>query len=501
MSAVDSGTDILLINPSGRRGVYQALGDGLTAIEPPLWTRLIAGYLLDRGLAVEILDAEAWDLGPEAVAEAVEQARPMLVGMIVYGHQPSASTQQIPAAGEACRAIKRLLPDQKIAMAGGHVSALPERTLQEEAIDYACAGEGPLTFFELIQTLHGSGRLDDIPGLIWRRGGQTRCNPPAALIETIDRDLHGNVWRLLPMERYRAHNWHCFGQPGSRRPYASIYTSLGCPYRCTFCCINAPFGVNRYRMRTPAAVVAEIDYLHSAYGVKAIKIIDEMFVLNRRHVREICEGLAAVRYAKELNIWAYARVDTIEPADLGLMRAAGIRWLALGIESASAHVRDGAAKRIDSRDIVESVAEIRRAGIHVIANFIFGLPDDDLASMQETLRLAQELNCEFANFYSAMAYPGSVLYRDALARGVRLPDSWSGYSQHGADCTPLPTATMPSAEVLRFRDYAFHTYFSSERYLGMVERTFGQDSRSNVEDMARVPLHRRLLEEERSAAQ
>jgi anaerobic magnesium-protoporphyrin IX monomethyl ester cyclase len=501
MTAVNFGTDILLVNPSGRRGVYQALGDELTAIEPPLWVRLIAGYLIDHGVAVQILDAEAWDLSPQAIAEAVEEARPLLVAMIVFGHQPSASTQQMPAAGEACRAIKRLLPDQKIAMAGGHVSALPERTLLEEAIDYACAGEGPVTFFELIRALRGSGLPDEVPGLVWRRRGAARSNPLPPLVQSLDRELHGNVWPLLPMERYRAHNWHCFGQPESRRPYASIYTSLGCPYRCTFCCINAPFGVSRYRMRTPAAVVAEIDYLHSAYGVKAIKIVDEMFVLNRRHVREICEGLAAREYAKELNIWAYARVDTVEPADLGLMRAAGIRWLALGIESASAHVRDGAAKPLDSGDIVETVAGIRRAGIHVIGNFIFGLPDDDLSSMRETLQLAQELNCEFANFYSAMAYPGSALYREALAQGLRLPESWSGYSQHSADCTPLPTATMSCEEVLSFRDYAFHAYFSSERYLGMLERTFGAASRRSVEGMTRVPLYRRLLETERSAAQ
>ena len=65
------------------------------------------------------------------------------------------------------------------------------------------------------------------------------------------------------------------GEPDARQPYASIHTSLGCPYRCTFCCINAPFGVNRYRMRSPKTVVAEIDDLHRTYGVKTFKIIDD----------------------------------------------------------------------------------------------------------------------------------------------------------------------------------------------------------------------------------
>jgi radical SAM superfamily enzyme YgiQ (UPF0313 family) len=139
-------------------------------------------------------------------------------------------------------------------------------------------------------------------------------------------------------------------------------------------------------------VAAEIDHLVGAYGVKTFKIIDEMFVLNYRHVDGICNLLAAKPYADELNIWAYARVDTVRSDRLRLLRKAGIRWLALGIESGSAHVRDGAEKSLDQGDIVKIVREIQKAGIFVIGNFIFGLPDDDLQSMRQTLALAQELN-------------------------------------------------------------------------------------------------------------
>jgi radical SAM superfamily enzyme YgiQ (UPF0313 family) len=310
----------------------------------------------------------------------------------------------------------------------------------------------------------------------------------------MDADLHGNVWELLPMERYRAHNWQCFGDLGSRQPYASIYTSLGCPFKCSFCCINAPFGVNRYRMRSPAAVVAEIDLLYTKYGVKTIKIIDEMFVLNDAHVTGICEGLSRKPYANELNIWAYARVDTVKPERLGLLRSAGIRWLALGIESGSEHVRDGAEKSFDEQDIADIVRAIQDADINVIGNFIFGLPDDDLHTMRQTLNLAKTLNCEFANFYSAMAYPGSPLYTSAVEQGWQLPEAWSGFSQHSVDCTPLPTGKIAAREVLRFRDDAFHEYFSYAPYLEMVDRRFGRETRQHIEEMASIRLRRKLLE-------
>src|SRR5437667_443212 len=85
--------------------------------------------------------------------------------------------------------------------------------------------------------------------------------------------------------------------------------------------------------------------------------------------------------------------------------------------------------------------------ICVIGNFIFGLPDDDVQTMQQTLDLALELNCEFANFYSAMAYPGSPLYLMAVQNGWELPAAWSGYSQHSYDCLPLRTEKISAGEV------------------------------------------------------
>ena len=427
--------DLLLINPGGQKKVYQVLGQELTAIEPPLWCRLNAGFAIDRGHVTEILDADALDLDAKSVVDIVLDRQPRLAVVVAHGHQPSASTQSMEHARSICSAIKSRNADQLILITGVHASALPIQTLREEPCDFVCNGEGPETIHQLLAALKGGGHPGpSIAGLVWRdQQGEIRNNTPAPLISDLEHDLHGSVWDLLPMERYRAHNWQCFDDLTKRQPYASIYTSLGCPYKCHFCCINAPFGTNRYRMRAPAAVVAEIDDLYQRFGVSTFKIIDEMFVLNDRHVTAICGALAAKDYAADLNTWAYARVDTIKPERLSLLRSAGIRWLALGIESGSSHVRDGAQKSLSDDDIHETVGMIQNADINVIGNFIFGLPDDDMASMERTLKLARSLRCEFANFYVAMAYPGSPLHRDAKQQGWTLPSSWSGYSQHSYD--------------------------------------------------------------------
>jgi len=183
-----------------------------------------------------------------------------------------------------------------------------------------------------------------------------------------------------------------------------------------------------------------------------------------------------------------------------MLRKAGIQWLALGIESGSKHVRDGAQKSLKSNDIIGIVREIQKAGINVIGNYIFGLPDDDETSMRETLELAKELNCEFANFYSAMAYPGSPLYKLAVENGWDLPESWGGYSQHSYDSKPLRTEKVPAASVIKFRDDAFHEYFANPRYLDMVAQRFGWETRKHVEQMSKHRLKRKLVDEQPAAA-
>ena len=134
----------------------------------------------------------------------------------------------------------------------------------------------------------------------------------------------------------------------------------------------------------------------------------------------------------------------------------------------------------------------RAAGIYILGNFIFGLPEDDLETMQMTLDMAKAFNFEYANFYTAMAYPGSRLYEDAIKEGTRLPEEWYAYSQYSEETIPLPTKHVSAAEVLRFRDKAFREYFSSPRYLDMIQQKFGPQVVKHVREMLKHEIHRKF---------
>lgn len=497
--AKEGRLDLVLVNPGNRKQIYQSLGSQLTAIEPPVWSGLMATFIRTRGFSVRILDANAENLSPEEVADQIASIAPVLTSVVVYGHQPSASTQVMPGAGAVCNALKERAPWLKRLLVGGHVAALPERSLREEHADFVAGGEGLDTMLDLLQAL-GSGRPDysKVRGLWYWDGGSVKATSPGPLVKDLDRDMPGMAWDLLPMEKYRAHNWHCFGDL-QRQPYAAFYTTLGCPYHCSFCCIQAPFkrgeqvlgykeSVNSYRFWSPESVIEQIDKIVNEYGVRNIKIADEMFVLNHRHVNRICDLIIERGY--DLNIWAYARVDSVKDDMIEKLKRAGFNWLAFGIEAATERVRDDVDKGFGQDKIFTTIEKVRAAEINVGANYIFGLPEDDMESMQATLDLALALNTEWANFYCTMAYPGSQLYKIALKEGWLLPGEWSGYSQHAVDTLPLPTKYVSAAEVLKFRDRAFQVYFNSPKYLHMITQKFGSETARHIKEMASHTLVR-----------
>lgn len=484
---------IILINPGDTYEVYQTLNQEFSAIEPPSLAALFATYLRNNACEVQIIDAPAENLSATMIVERIaNESMPTLIVLVVYGFQPSASTQNMPAARKISQAIKKLSADYQIMMTGTHPAALPLQTMQEEDIDFVCDREGPQTILQTaLALLKKTPYFKDIKSLWHRIEGKIIANEPETLLDNLDAAMPQGAWDLLPMERYRAHNWHCFNHIDKRQPYISLHTSLGCPYKCSFCCINASFGKSSYRLWSPEVVVKDIDHLVKTYGIKNIKFVDEMFVLNPRHVHGICDLLINRGY--DLNIWAYARVDTVRDEFLDKLKRAGVCWLALGIESASDYVRDGVEKgRFGSKEILDIVKKVQAAGINVIGNYIFGLPGDNAESMQQTLDLAIEANCEYANFYSAMAYPGSKLYTQAKLKNWQLPTSWIGYSQHSYECTPLPTEFLTSAEILDFRDKAFISYFTHNRYLSFIKTKFGEKVVNHLKAMCAVDLPRKL---------
>ena len=511
--------DVLFVHPNASKKIYQDLSKGFSAIEPPIWAALLANHTRQRDYATRILDCEAEGFSAEESATAIVDVDARLTVFVVYGQQPSASTQNMQGVHDILEILDARGSQIKTLLTGLHPSAVSRFCMEQEKVDFVCQGEGPRTITALLEisNMGDVDQLKKVPGLWYRDDTAARIDngkicldkesicftAPAPLIEQgeLQDELPGMAWDLLPMDKYRTSNWHAMSNNNDRAPFASLYTSLGCPFKCSFCCINAPFGNNnlenwdqkrnKFRYWDPDFIISEFDKIHEM-GIRNVKIADEMFVMNRNHFLKLCNNLIDREY--NFNIWAYARIDTVKEEYLEVLKRAGVNWLALGIESGNKLVRKDVVKgKFTEVNICDLVQKIKDADINIIGNYIFGLPEDTVETMQETLDMAIELNCEFANFYSTMAYPGSKLYLDALEQGWELPQSYVGFSQHSCETKPLATKYVSAAEVLRFRDNAFHAYYENESYLDFIKQKFGDETYRNIREMTKVKLKREIL--------
>jgi anaerobic magnesium-protoporphyrin IX monomethyl ester cyclase len=378
---------MLIVNPNNRiKGIF-------SAIEPPLWAGLIAGYH-----NAEILDAEAMDLTLDQTEDAIRIMNPRKVIIVVMGNNPSvSSTPKMPVSEALAKRIK----DLDVSLTGIHPIAVGSK------------------------------------------------------FKVIDKPFEGTPsvpWGKLPMNKYRAHNWQCLdGTP--RSPYASVYTSLGCPYHCYYCNINVLYGGHKVTLRSIGDILEEINLLAAKYQVHNIKFWDELFAWKEQRVIDICKELVPYK----LNIWAYARLDSVTKKILKAMKDGGINWVAYGIESV-----------IDDKFVsgTERVIRMTRdAGINIIGNFMFGLPGEPPETMQQSLDFAKKHLFEYVNFYVARPYPGSQWYKD-----TKPNMNWEEYDQYGKNRTS-------------FRDYAFMEYFSNPAYLDMIRHKFGNQATLQIGDM------------------
>jgi len=507
--------DVLFISPGNSTGIYQGLSETYSAIEPPTWALLLAQSCRSDGNKVDILDINAERLDKDLVIDRIKSLNPRLLCFVVYGQNVNAGTVNMSGATFMSKYIKEKGISTPIAFVGSYIQALPIKTLKDEcSIDFGFTNEAVYALRNLLKQPNFND-LKSINGIVWRNGSEIVMNPPEKSVPNnrMDIDLPGYAWDLLPykekpLDLYRSPMWHAEYDHNKRTPYAAIQTSLGCRFGCDFCMINIvnrndndEIGVasNYSSMRywSPEFIINEFDKLVKM-GVETIRIVDEMFLLNKKYYVPLCTMLKERGYGKNLRMWAYSRIDTVSnPELLKLVREAGIKWLCLGIESGDRNVRLEVSKgKFQDVDIQKVIQYIHDSDIEIMANYIFGLPGDTFDSMQKTLNLSKEL-CTFGwNAYAAMALPGSKLYKDAIDKGRPIPKTYEGFSFHSYETLPLPTDALTSAQIIKFRDNAFEEYHSYPPFLEKVERKYGATAVNNIKEMLKIKLKRKIVEEE-----
>ena len=507
--------DVLFIVPNNSKNIYQGLSSKYSAIETPTWALLLAESCRSKKFKVSILDTNAENIDDETSFHKIQRLDPRLILFVVYGQNVNAGTTNMSGTVRLANYLKNKNFDKPISIVGSHVQALPLETLKKEkSIDFVFTNEGVYALHNLLKTNIKISDLKNIKGIAFRNIDKIEINEPEKIVpqDKLDYDLPGYAWDLLPFKKkpfdlYRSPLWHAEYDETFRSPYAAIQTSLGCMFGCDFCMINIinrndneEIGVasdySKMRYWSTDFIIKEFEKLIS-YGVKTIKITDEMFLLNPKYYVPLCEKLIELNKNDDLKMWAYSRIDTVKkPETLKKVRQAGIKWLCLGIESGDKKVRLEVSKgKFEDVDVRKIISRIHEADIEVMANYIFGLPGDDINTMQKTLDLSIELCTSGWNAYAAMALPGSFLYKKSLENNYELPTTYEGFSFHSYETVPLSTEHLKAFEILNFRDNAFHKYHSNANFLKRIENKFGLNAKENILNSLQIKLKRKIIEE------
>jgi anaerobic magnesium-protoporphyrin IX monomethyl ester cyclase len=232
--------------------------------------------------------------------------------------------------------------------------------------------------------------------------------------------------------------------------------SRGCPYTCNYC----PYLVNsQYRVRSAESVVDEIRYLWKKYNIRGISFRDPNLTFDKARAHEFAELL--LKYNLDIRWSMEARTDRLDAELVQLLYRAGLRSVEVGIESANKQtLRENQRKAASNAQQEHIIDCCHKLGIRVIANYTFGLPNDTVEGIRETIRYAKKLNTFAIQFTVTTPYPGTQFYEKVqhtiFEKNWEKFNGWTNVYRHPA---------IGTEDLHRLREYAYVSYHLRPRYV------------------------------------
>jgi radical SAM superfamily enzyme YgiQ (UPF0313 family) len=270
--------------------------------------------------------------------------------------------------------LRRADPQALIVLGGPQATTTASATVaRHPAVDLILKGEAEVAWAQLLDQIAAGGARDwrALPGAVFREGGAVREVAMAPLEMNLDA-LPGPAYDLDP----------AFGD-GSRLAFE---IGRGCPYACTFCSTN-DFFKRRFRMKSPAHIVQELESLQSRYGTQHLDFIHDMFTVRRDTVEAICDALDALGLSWNCS----ARTDRLDMPLLARMARSGCTGIYVGLETGSARLQREVKKNLRLDAAISTIRLCQAMGLHVTASLIFGYPQERAEDLAETLRCYFEL--------------------------------------------------------------------------------------------------------------
>jgi radical SAM superfamily enzyme YgiQ (UPF0313 family) len=387
------------------------MAPGMT-YQPPLGILYLAGGVRERFKDRVEVDFEDLRLTQPSIEDFVKKVRAKQYDLVGF----SAMSPEAKPSHLYARAIKEHVPETLTALGGPHVPGSLDSILEAKDFDWVFNGESDASFPAAVGAhFFDQGELDGIPGLSWRTGlgREYHVSSTMDLIEDLE-TLPMPAWDLVPFDEYSKRNNMNNWQKGYR--YAPLFTSRGCPYKCSYC--HQIFG-KKVRWRSMESCMREIEYLNSKFGVDEFKIIDDIFNMKKQRMHEFANKIVE-RYGERKMKFCFPnglRADILNREDLEHLYKMGTYQITIAVETVTPRLQKMIQKNLSVERAENTINMCDEVGISTKSFFMIGFPTESVEEIKDTIRFAARSKLVLATFFIAVPQEGTGLYEFAREHG------------------------------------------------------------------------------------
>ena len=364
------------------------------------------------------------------------------------------STPSFPNDVKIAEAFKCENKNLIIGFCGAHVAVNPEHSiLTSDAIDFVAGNEFDFTIKEIAE----GNKLENIDGLTYKKNGKPIHNKPRSIIENMDvLPWVTKVYKehLVTTDYYNGYMLH---------PYMSFYTGRGCKSRCSFCLWPQTISGHNYRTRSVENIIAEVTWARDNFPeIKEFFFDDDTLTDNIPHVEALAREIGKLGITLSCNAKANVPYETLK-----IMKDNGLRLLLVGYESGNQKILVNIKKGIRIDIARQFTRDCHKLGILIHGTFIVGLPGETSETIEDTINYAQELNPKTIQVSLPAAYPGTLLYRQAIKNGW-LIENENLVGNNGVQHSILSYPHLSSKEIFEAVDNFYKRFYFRPKKMAIL---------------------------------
>ncbi len=414
---------------------------------PPLGLLYLSAYLREKSqITPSICDARFKEYGFDQIEDRIREEKPDLLGITSFSLESK-------EAHEIARRGKKAFPNMLVIVGGPYATSDYGQALEDPNINIAVIGEAEKSFHQLVAALKNGEDWTQIRELAYRRNGSVIKTDMREFIENLD-ELPYPAWDLINLEEYfnrrGTRKRTSFNQHQMKQRVLSIFTTRGCPYRCSYC--HNLFG-KKLRKRSVENVIGELKLMKNQYGAEEVEIIDDIFNLDLDRAKEIFRRIVAEKLDLKFSFPNGLRTDRLDDEILDLFKQGGAYRLVFAIESGTPRIQKLIRKNLNLEKAQTNIALAAKRGFSMGGFFMMGFLDETEEEIWNTINFALNSKLQTAAFFIVTPFPNTDIWRQAQALGLNLDADYENYQKVSANISKVPTERLTKLRKIAFRRF------------------------------------------------